>query len=86
MVDLKNGSFRLTSQAGSHFELSNEEHRGLFTLHDGRDELLSVAQTTGSMRLRGDLLLGGAGTTGSRGLSIQSVDGGANLLVEALSP
>jgi len=86
MLDLHNGSVRLTGLQGGHYELANEEDRGLLTLHDGVDELLSIAQNTGAMQVRGDLSLGGEGTTGSRSLTIRSLDGGASLSLEAQGP
>jgi len=69
------------TQGASSFEILHNATSGKLHFTDGSSDLMSIAQADGAMATRGDVTVGGTGTSGAKAISVASGDSTANLAV-----
>jgi len=74
----------LTLAAGQHsFHVLHDGSHNRLVVNDGANDLFSVHKGSGDTSMRGDLIVGGAASTGSKMVSVHSTNGSALLVVES---
>ena len=78
----RDATIRLT-QGTDTIEISHDGSEDKLIVRDNQNSLLTVSRTAGDATLRGDLTIGGEGTTGSKTAMIHSVSGDAGLRIRS---
>jgi len=84
MVSLSGRDAYVSLKEGTNeIQISHRASSDSLVIKDSNHDLLSVARTTGDVGVRGNLMVGGVGTSGARAATVLSTTGDATLKVES---